>query len=61
MICNDLNFAQGNIVARAYNHPVDWGSVIYSHCVIRCDARYLKDFTNTHELSVSIIKDSAKR
>lgn len=61
MICNDLSFAQANILVRAYNHPVDWGSVIYSHCILRCDAKYLKDFLNTNEITVAIVKDSAKR
>lgn len=61
MISADLSFSQANVLARAYNHPVDWGSVIYAHCITQCDAKYLKDFMTTNELTVAIVKDSVKR
>ncbi|XP_048514375.1 spatacsin [Athalia rosae] len=61
LISNDLSFSQANILVRAYNHPVDWGIVIYNHCVLRCDTKYLKDFSTTNELTVTIVRDSARR
>ncbi|XP_046417666.1 spatacsin isoform X2 [Neodiprion fabricii] len=61
MICNDLNFSQANILIRAYNHPVDWGSVLYAQCITRTNAKYLKDFMTINELTTAIVKDSVKR
>ncbi|XP_046739690.1 spatacsin isoform X2 [Diprion similis] len=61
MICNDLNFSQANILIRAYNHPVDWGSVLYAQCITRTNTKYLKDFMTTNELTTAIVKDSVKR
>ncbi|XP_058809210.1 spatacsin [Phymastichus coffea] len=60
-ICRHLSFSQALILARAYDHHVDWASAIYSHCLLKGEAKYLKDFITSKRLTASVAIDCAKR
>lgn len=60
-ICRHLNFSQALILARAYDHHVDWASAIYSHCLLNGETKYLKDFVTSKRLTASVAIDCAKR
>lgn len=56
-----LNFSQALIVARAYDHHVDWASAIYSHCILNGEVKYFKDFITSKRLTTSVAIDCGKR
>ena len=60
-ICRHLSFSQALILARAYDHHVDWASAIYSHCLLSGEAKYLKDFVTSKRLTATVAIDCAKR
>lgn len=61
ILCQVLNFPQALLVIRAYNHHVDWVNLIYNHCILNGETRYLKDFTSAIGLTPSLVQDCARR
>lgn len=60
-ICQFLNFPQALIVARAYNHHVDWANAVYNHCIHQGETKYLKEFVTSNRLTTSVINDCVRR
>ncbi|KAL7289760.1 hypothetical protein TKK_0016361 [Trichogramma kaykai] len=60
-ISRHLSFSQALIVARAYEHHVDWASAIYHHCLINGESKYLRDFITSKCLTASVAVDCARR
>lgn len=60
-ICQFLSFPQALIVARAYNHHVDWANAVYNHCVNQGETKYLKEFVTSNRFTISIINDCVRR
>ncbi|XP_036147229.1 spatacsin isoform X2 [Monomorium pharaonis] len=56
-----LNFPQALIVIRAYNYHVDWVNLIYHHCILKGDTKYLQDFLTVNTLTPMIVQDCARR
>lgn len=56
-----LNFSQALIVARAYDHHVDWASAIYCHCILNGEVKYFKDFITSKRLTTSVAIDCSRR
>ncbi|XP_011684393.1 PREDICTED: spatacsin [Wasmannia auropunctata] len=56
-----LNFSQALIVIRAYNYHADWVNLIYHHCILKGEARYLKEFMTVNNLTPMIVQDCARR
>ncbi|XP_011147988.1 spatacsin [Harpegnathos saltator] len=56
-----LNFLQTLIVSRAYNYHADWANLIYHHCVLRGEVKYLKEFMTVNSLTPAIVQDCARR
>ncbi|XP_014476874.1 PREDICTED: spatacsin [Dinoponera quadriceps] len=56
-----LNFPQTLIVIRAYNYHVDWANLIYHHCVLGGDIKYLKEFMTVNSLTPAIVQDCTRR
>lgn len=56
-----LNFSQALIVARAYDHHVDWANAIYSHCILNGEVKYFKDFITSKRLTTSVAIDCGRR
>ena len=55
------SFPQACIVAKAYNHSVDWGEALYQHCIVQGDVAYLPDFVYNKPLTTSLVEDVARR
>ncbi|XP_001601258.1 spatacsin [Nasonia vitripennis] len=60
-ISRHLNFSQALILARAYDHHVDWANAIYTHCLLNGETKYLKDFVISKRLTASVAIDCARR
>lgn len=60
-ICRHLSFSQALVLARAYDHHVDWASAIYSHCLLNGESKYLRDFVTSKRLTASVAIDCARR
>ncbi|XP_011500198.1 PREDICTED: spatacsin [Ceratosolen solmsi marchali] len=60
-ITQHLSFSQTLVLARAYEHHIDWASAIYSHCLVNGDAKYLKEFVASKWFTPSVAIDCAKR
>ncbi|KAL6426524.1 hypothetical protein ACFW04_009151 [Cataglyphis niger] len=56
-----LNFPQALIVTRAYNHHTDWANLIYHHCILKGETKYLKEFMTINNLTSTIVQDCARR
>jgi spatacsin len=56
-----LNFPQALIFTRAYNYHADWANLIYHHCVLKGQTRYLKEFMTVNSLTPTIVQDCARR
>lgn len=56
-----LNFPQTLIVIRAYNYHVDWANLIYHHCVVKGEMKYLREFMTVNSLTPTIVQDCAHR
>ncbi|XP_011880163.1 PREDICTED: spatacsin isoform X2 [Vollenhovia emeryi] len=56
-----LNFPQALIVIRAYNYHADWVNLIYHHCILKGETRYLKEFMTVNNLTPMIVQDCARR
>lgn len=56
-----LNFPQTLIVTRAYNYHADWTNLIYHHCVLKGETKYLKEFITVNSLTPTIVQDCARR
>ncbi|EZA52114.1 Spatacsin [Ooceraea biroi] len=56
-----LNFPQALIVTRAYNYHADWANLIYHHCILKGETRYLKEFMTVNSLTPTIVQDCARR
>ncbi|KAL6259083.1 hypothetical protein P5V15_009005 [Pogonomyrmex californicus] len=56
-----LNFSQALIVIRAYNYHADWVNLIYHHCILKGETRYLKEFMMVNSLTPMIVQDCARR
>ncbi|XP_076661193.1 spatacsin-like [Halictus rubicundus] len=61
ILCHTLNFSQALIVIHAYNFPVDWTNLIYNHCILNGETKYLKDFMTVEKLTASLVQDCARR
>ncbi|KAF4531594.1 hypothetical protein B566_EDAN010060 [Ephemera danica] len=61
LIYHQLSFPQTVIVARAYSHSVDWGLALFNHCVLQTEHKYLTDFTQTMNLTPTLVEDVVKR
>ncbi|XP_059487739.1 spatacsin [Neocloeon triangulifer] len=61
LITNRLSFPQAIIVAKAYNHPVDWGAALYHHCVLQNEQKYLTDFKQGMNLTPALVEDISRR
>lgn len=61
ILCHILNFSQALIVINAYNHHVDWATLIYNHCVLNGETKYLKDFIAVKKLTPNLVQDCARR
>ncbi|CAB3377933.1 Hypothetical predicted protein [Cloeon dipterum] len=61
LVMNRLTFPQAVIVAKAYSHPVDWGSTLYHHCVLKKEQQYLTDFMKVMTLTPALVEDISKR
>ncbi|XP_049816483.1 spatacsin [Schistocerca nitens] len=61
VIVNKLSFPQACILARAYNHPTDWGAVLYQHCIVNREATYFSEFTQSMTLTTAHVEDIARR
>ncbi|XP_076620109.1 spatacsin isoform X1 [Colletes latitarsis] len=61
ILCHTLNFSQALIVIQAYNHHVDWACLIYNHCILSGQTKYLKDFLAVKKLTPSLVEDCARR
>lgn len=61
ILCHTLNFSQALIVVHAYNHHVDWANLIYNHCILNGEAKYLKDFMAVKSLTPGLVQDCARR
>ncbi|XP_076280997.1 spatacsin [Lasioglossum baleicum] len=61
ILCHTLNFSQALIVIHAYNFPVDWTNLIYNHCILNGETKYLKDFMTVEKLTTSLVQDCARR
>lgn len=56
-----LNFPQTLIVSRAYNYHVDWANLIYHHCILRGETKYLEEFMTMNNLTSAIVQDCVRR
>ncbi|CAL1689224.1 unnamed protein product [Lasius platythorax] len=56
-----LNFPQALIVTRAYNYHTDWANLIYHHCILKGETKYLKEFMMVNNLTSTIVQDCARR
>ncbi|XP_071562080.1 spatacsin isoform X1 [Temnothorax nylanderi] len=56
-----LNFPQALIVIRAYNYHADWVNLIYHHCILKGETKYLKEFMTVNNLTPTIVQDCARR
>lgn len=56
-----LNFPQALIVIRAYNYHADWVNLIYHHCILKGETKYLKEFMTVNNLTPMIVQDCARR
>ncbi|XP_078044398.1 LOW QUALITY PROTEIN: spatacsin [Augochlora pura] len=61
ILCNTLNFSQALIVINAYNCHVNWANLIYSHCILNGETKYLKDFIAVKKLNSTLVQDCARR
>ncbi|KZC04326.1 PREDICTED: spatacsin [Dufourea novaeangliae] len=61
ILCHTLSFSQALIVINAYNYHVDWANVIYNHCILNVNAKYLKDFIAVKKLTPNLVQDCARR
>ncbi|CAL7936629.1 unnamed protein product [Xylocopa violacea] len=61
ILCHNLSFSQALIVEHAYNHHVDWANLIYSHCILNGETKYLKDFTTVNKLTPTLVQDCVRR
>ncbi|XP_031835040.1 spatacsin isoform X2 [Nomia melanderi] len=61
ILCHTLNFSQALIVIHAYNCHVDWANLIYNHCILNGETKYLKDFIASKTLTSSLVEDCARR
>ncbi|KAJ8669006.1 hypothetical protein QAD02_000265 [Eretmocerus hayati] len=60
-ISRHLSFPQALILARAYDHHVDWSSALYSHCLVGGNSRYLREFLASKKLTAALVADCARR
>lgn len=61
VLCHIFNFSQALIVIHAYNHNVDWANLIYSHCILNGETKYLKDYIAVNKLTPALVQDCARR
>nr|XP_034171053.1 spatacsin isoform X2 [Osmia lignaria] len=61
VLCHICNFSQALIVTHAYNHNVDWANLIYSHCILNGETKYLKDYIVVNKLTPALVQDCARR
>ncbi|KAK1131494.1 hypothetical protein K0M31_017777 [Melipona bicolor] len=61
VLCHSLSFSQAFIVIHAYNHHVDWVNLIYNHCILKGETKYLKDFIAANKLTSALVQDCARR
>ncbi|XP_076375987.1 spatacsin isoform X2 [Megalopta genalis] len=61
ILCHTLNFSQALIVINAYNFHVNWANLIYNHCILNGETKYLKDFIAVKKLTSSLVQDCARR
>jgi hypothetical protein len=56
-----LSFSQALVLARAYEHHIDWAGAIYSHCLLNGETKYLKDFLASKWFTAAVAVDCARR
>ncbi|XP_039304859.1 spatacsin isoform X2 [Solenopsis invicta] len=61
ILCHILNFPQALIVIRAYNYHADWVNLIYHHCILKGETKYLKEYMTVNNLTSTIVQDCARR
>lgn len=61
VLCHNLSFSQCFIIVHAYNHHVDWANLIYNHCILNGETKYLKDFITVNKLTPSLVEDCVRR
>lgn len=61
VLCHNLSFSQSFIIVHAYNHHVDWANLIYNHCILNGETKYLKDFITVNRLTPSLVQDCVRR
>ncbi|KAK9299148.1 hypothetical protein QLX08_007765 [Tetragonisca angustula] len=61
VLCHNLSFSQAFIVIHAYDHHVDWVNLIYNHCILNGETKYLKDFIAANKLTSALVQDCARR
>ncbi|XP_017759699.1 PREDICTED: spatacsin [Eufriesea mexicana] len=61
VLCHNLSFSQAFIVVHAYNHHVDWANLIYNHCILNGETKYLKDFITVNKITPGLVQDCARR
>ncbi|XP_050480517.1 spatacsin isoform X1 [Bombus huntii] len=61
VLCHNLSFSQAFVVIHAYNHHVDWANLIYSHCILNGETKYLKDFIAVNKLTPSLVRNCVRR
>nr|XP_012135131.1 PREDICTED: spatacsin isoform X2 [Megachile rotundata] len=61
VLCHILSFSQALIVIRAYNHHVDWVNLIYNHCILNGETKYLRDFIAVNKLTTNLVQDCTRR
>lgn len=60
-MCHNLSFSQSFIIVHAYNHHVDWANLIYNHCILNGETKYLKDFITVNKLTPGLVQDCVRR
>lgn len=61
ILSQTLNFPQTLIITRAYNYHADWANLIYHHCILNGEIKYLKEFISVNNLTPMIVEDCARR
>lgn len=61
VLCHNLSFSQAFVVIHAYNHHVDWANLIYSHCILNGETKYLKDFIAVNKLTPGLVRNCVRR
>ncbi|XP_072747233.1 spatacsin [Anoplolepis gracilipes] len=61
ILTQTLNFPQALIVTRAYNYNTDWANLIYHHCILKSETKYLQEFMMVNNLTATIVQDCVRR